>query len=36
MLIFKDKILSADLADMQVITKFNKGIHSFIMCYLYF
>ena len=30
---FMDKIWRVDLADMQLITKFNKGIRFFIMCY---
>ena len=30
---FIDNIWDADLADMQLISKFNKGIHFFIMCY---
>ena len=29
---FKDNIWGADLANMQLISKFNKGF-SFIMCY---
>ena len=28
---FKDSILGADLADMQLISKFNKGIR-FLLC----
>ena len=28
---FKDSILAADLADMQLISKFNKGI-KFLLC----
>ena len=28
-------IWGADLADMQLISKFNKGIRFFIMCYKY-
>ena len=31
---FIDNIWGADLADMQLISKFNKGI-CFFMCYLY-
>ena len=30
---FIDNIWGADLADMQLISKFNKGIRFFIMCY---
>ena len=30
---FKENIWSADLADMQLISKFNKGFRFFIMCY---
>ena len=33
---FMDKIWRVDLADMQLITKFNKGIRFFIMCYWHF
>ena len=29
--IFKDKIWAADLADMQLISKFNKGFR-FLLC----
>ena len=29
---FKDNIWGADLADMQLISKFNKGF-SFLLCY---
>ena len=29
---FKDKIWDADLADMQLISKFNKGFR-FLLCY---
>ena len=32
---FTDNIWGADLANMQLISKLNKGI-LFIMCYLYF
>ena len=31
-IIFKDNICCADFADMQVISKFNKGIRLFIIC----
>ena len=27
-----DNIWGADLADMQLITKFNKGIFFFLLC----
>ena len=30
---FKDNIWGADLADMQLIIKFNKGFRLFIVCY---
>ena len=30
---FKDNIWGADLAYMQLISKFNKGFRFFIMCY---
>ena len=30
---FKDNICSAGLADMQLISKFNKGTRFFIMCH---
>ena len=30
---FKDNIWSVDLADMYLISKFNKGIKYFILCY---
>ena len=30
---FIDNIWGADLADMQLISKFSKGIRFFIMCY---
>ena len=30
---FIDNIWDADLADMQLINRFNKGIRFFIMCY---
>ena len=30
---FIDNIWGADLNDMQLISKFNKGIRFFIMCY---
>ena len=30
---FEGNIWSADLADMQLISKFNKGIRLCIMCY---
>ena len=30
---FIGNIWGVDLADMQLISKFNKGIHFFIMCY---
>ena len=30
---FKGNIWGADLADMQLISKFNKGIRLFITCY---
>ena len=33
--IFKDNIWGADLADMQLISKFDKGIR-FLLCYLQF
>ena len=32
---FKDNIWGADLADMQLISKFNKGFR-FLICYWYF
>ena len=32
---FTDNIWSADLADMQLITKYSQGILFFIMCYWY-
>ena len=32
---FRDNIWSADLADMQLISKFNKGFR-FLLCYWYF
>ena len=32
---FKDNIWGADLADMQLISKFNKGFR-FLLCYQYF
>ena len=32
---FKDNIWGADLADMQLISKFNKGFR-FLLCYWYF
>ena len=32
---FKDNIWGADLADMELISKFNKGI-GFLLCYRYF
>ena len=31
---FMDNIWGADLADMQLISKFNKGIH-FLLCVIY-
>ena len=31
-----EKYTHADLADMQLISKFNKGIRFFFMCYWYF
>ena len=33
---FWDNIWGADLADVQLISKFNKGYKIFIMCYWYF
>ena len=30
---FIDNIWGADLADMQLISKFNKGFRFFVMCY---
>ena len=33
---FIDNILGADLADMQLISTFNKSIRFCIMCYWYF
>ena len=30
---FKDNILGANLADLLLITKFNKGIRFLIVCY---
>ena len=30
---FIDKLWGADLADVQLICKFNKGIRFFILCY---
>ena len=30
---FIDNIWGADLPDLQLISKFNKGIRFFIMCY---
>ena len=30
---FKDNIWGADLADMQLISKFNKRFRIFVMCY---
>ena len=30
---FKDNILGADTADMQLISKFNKGFRFLFMCY---
>ena len=32
---FKDDILGGDLADMQLISKFNNGFR-FLLCYWYF
>ena len=32
---FIDNIWGADLADMQLISKFNKGFRFFVMCYWY-
>ena len=32
----KDNIWGADLADIQLISKFNKGFRLFIMCCWYF
>ena len=32
---FKDNISGADLADMQLLSRYNKGIR-FLLCYLYF
>ena len=32
---FKDNIWGADLADIQLISKFNKGLR-FLICYSYF
>ena len=34
-LTFIENIWGADLADMQFMTKFNKGISFFIACYWY-
>ena len=34
--VFKDNIWGADLAEMQLISKFNKGFRFFIVCYRYF
>ena len=31
--LFIDNIWSTDLADMQLISKFNNGIRFFIICY---
>ena len=33
---FKDNVWSADLADMQLISKFNKGFRFLFVCYWYF
>ena len=33
---FIDNIWSADLPDMQLISKSNKGIRFFVMCHWYF
>ena len=30
---FIDNVWGADLADMQLISQFSKGIRFFIMCY---
>ena len=30
---FKDNVWSADLADMQLISKFNKGFRFLLVCY---
>ena len=30
---FKDNIWGVDLADMQSLSKFNKGFKDFIMCH---
>ena len=30
---FKDNIRDVDLADMQLISKYNKGIRYLLMCY---
>ena len=33
---FKDNIWGADLADMQLTSKFNKGFRFLLLCYWYF